>query len=65
MATRARMRSVSFNKAKTNVIRGLELAPLPEDSLSREVAEVMSLSDGWGYSKERERRGEAFGRSRE
>ena len=57
VATRARMRSVSFNKAKTNVIRGLELAPLPEDSLSREVAEVMSLSDGWGYSKERERAG--------
>ena len=55
VATRARMRSVSFNKAKTNVIRGLELAPLPEDELSREVAEVMSLSDGWGYGKERER----------
>ena len=55
IATRSRMQSVSFNKAKTHVIRGLELAPLPEDALSREVAEVMSLSDGWGYAKERER----------
>ena len=55
IATRKRMLSASFYQAKSNVIQGLELAPLPEDKLSREIAEVMSLHDGWGYGSERER----------
>jgi membrane peptidoglycan carboxypeptidase len=57
IATRHRMRSVAFMEAKRNVADGLEYAPLSEDHLSREVVELMSIYDGWGFADQRKRVG--------
>jgi penicillin-binding protein 1A len=53
IATRNRMRSVTFMEAKRNVMEALEYAPIPDPSLAREMVELMSVYDGWGFEGQR------------
>jgi penicillin-binding protein 1A len=57
ISTRNRMRSVTFMEAKRNVMEALEYAPIAESQLAREMVELMSLYDGWGFAKQREKVG--------
>lgn len=59
IATRNRMRSVTFMEAKRNVMEALEYAPIAEAHLAREMVEVMSIYDGWGFAGQREKVGAA------
>ncbi len=54
IATRSRMRSVIFGEAKHNVMEGLEYAPIAGPELAREMVELMSVYDGWGFAAQRE-----------
>jgi hypothetical protein len=65
VATRSRMRSVAFEEAKSNVMAGLDLAPIAQAELDREYVELMSLHDGWGFAAQRALAGEDDARQRE
>jgi membrane peptidoglycan carboxypeptidase len=62
IATRKRMRSVTFGEAKRNVMDALEYAPIAGPQLAREMVELMSVYDGWGFAGQREKVGASSGK---